>query len=217
MSATSKIEWTDATWNPVRGCTRVSPGCGGPGDQGGCYAERMAARFSKPGQWGHGYAEMVGGKPRWTGKVGLAPIDTIEAPLHWMTPRRIFVNSTSDLFHESILDEWIDRMFAIMALCPQHTFQVLTKRPERMRRFGSLSAARPLPNVWLGVSAERQQEADERIPLLLETPAAVRFVSTEPLLGPVDYTAINCPYGKWAITYRTAAEIATAIRALPVE
>ncbi len=158
----------------------------------------------------------------WTGNVYLAN-DLVTKPLTWKKPRRVFVNSMGDLFHESIPDRWIDQVFAVMALCPQHTFQVLTKRAERMRDYflkrqyldvhpledrelaidramNEIAPAHwhrrelqdyseeglPLPNVWLGVSAERQQEADERIPLLLDTPAAVRFVSLEPLLGPID-------------------------------
>jgi len=185
MADKSAIEWTDATWNPVRGCTRVSPGCGGPGKAGGCYAERIAARFSGPGQPFEGFAERKGGEARWTGKVALIE-DMLAVPLRWSKPRRIFVNSMSDLFHEHLPDGAIDQVFAMMALCPQHTFQVLTKRPERMRDYLSDQDPMPLPNVWLGVSAEDQARADERIPLLLETPAAVRFVSCEPLLGPID-------------------------------
>lgn len=229
MGANSGIEWTDATWNPLRGCTRVSEGCVN------CYAEIMAARFSKPGQWGHGLAEIVK-KPdgsidhRWTGIVRAMTGDTLMLPLYWKKPRRIFVNSTSDLFHEALPDEAIDRVFAIMALSPQHTFQILTKRSERMREYlgrtksgwaaGSATKLRvandakilaetveqeklaadlfcdpdvvgrqykwPLPNVWLGVSAENQEAWNERIEHLGATPAAVRFVSAEPLLGPID-------------------------------
>jgi protein gp37 len=220
MAGASTIEWTDATWNPVRGCSRVSPGCGGPNHEGGCYAEKIAARFSDPGQTFHGFAERTPHGGRWTGKLAL--IDKmLTVPLHWKKPRRIFVNSMSDLFHENLPDEAIDKVFAVMALCPQHTFQVLTKRAERMLAyFADLDRADmlpkrvadpairllrsndprylswkypawPLPNVWLGVSTERQQEADERIPLLLQTPAAVRFISAEPLLGPIDLTAVK--------------------------
>jgi protein gp37 len=216
MAYPTPIEWTDATWNPVRGCTRITLGCGGPNHEGGCYAEKMAARFSDPGQPYHGFAERTPHGGRWTGKVALIE-DQLMLPLRWKKPRRIFVNSMSDLFHENLPDEAIDKVFAVMALCPQHTFQVLTKRAERMREYlnncqgniwdawARLSRGRPnrvsliegqpivktapdwpLPNVWLGVSCERQQEADERIPYLLRTPAAIRFVSAEPLLGPID-------------------------------
>jgi len=217
MAGTSNIEWTDATWNPVVGCSIVSPGCTN------CYAMRMAARIEAMDSSSHyaGTTKKVNGNAVWTGKVALAPDHILTAPLRWKKPRKIFVNSMGDLFHESIPDEWIDRVFAVMALCLQHTFQVLTKRAERMREYfvklgnddkacegigrwhgetapifgdlvsddeweAALSLDMPLENVWLGVSAERQQEADERIPHLLATPAAVRFVSLEPLLGPID-------------------------------
>ena len=211
MADRTRIEWTDATWNPIRGCTRVSEGCRH------CYAEGMAARFSDPGQWGHGLAQRValpggGTDHRWTGKVELVNA-ALDLPLRWRSPRRIFVNSTSDLFHEKVPDEWIDKVFAVMALADQHTFQVLTKRPERMRAYlhdlarphrereikdagrkagalvgdtpliGRRITSLPLPNVWLGTSIEDQATADERIPHLLATPAAVRFISAEPLLG----------------------------------
>jgi protein gp37 len=142
-------------------------------------------------------------------------------PLHWKKPQRVFVNSMSDLFHEALPDEAIDRVFAVMALCPQHTFQVLTKRPERMNRYvsgkqhgrmckiarqipvrGEKPNARfPLSNVWLGVSVEDQKTADERIPLLLQTPAAVRFVSYEPALGPVDFDETR-DWLTWNYVYR---------------
>jgi protein gp37 len=173
----------------------------------------MAARFSgcnKKGNplWGHGFAEMKNGEARWTGKVELIE-SQLTLPLTWKEPRKIFVNSTSDLFHEWLPDGAIDRIFAVMALCPQHTFQVLTKRPERMRdylmhmaveRVYSIACRQdetladrwfwPPPNVWLGTSCEDQETAGERIPLLLDTPAAVRFVSCEPLLGPIDLTEV---------------------------
>ena len=173
----------------------------------------MAARFSDPGQWGHGIATREDGKHRWTGAVALDEKALLK-PLGWKKPRRIFVTSVSDPFHPAVTDEMLDRLFAVMALAPQHTFQVLTKRPERMRAYCntlgrhhevdrvSLVAKQintvtgfhytltsngwALPNVWLGVSVENQQAADERIPHLLETPAVVRFLSCEPLLGAVD-------------------------------
>lgn len=201
MSDNTGIEWTDATWNPVTGCEKVSPGC----DH--CYALTLAERFrGAPGHYfEHGF------------DVQLRP-DKLDLPLRWRRPRRIFVNSMSDLFHKDIPDEYIARVFAVMAFAPQHTFQLLTKRHARMRSLLSspgfemllwaamvdLSAARakpdvlcvdfepvdwPLPNVWLGVSVENQQWADTRIPALLATPAAVRFISAEPLLGPVAFPA----------------------------
>jgi protein gp37 len=212
------ISWTDETWNPVVGCSIVSPACTN------CYAMAMAARIERmSGGKTHylGTTKVVNGKPVWTGNLVRAPDHIVTAPLRWKRPRRIFVNSMSDLFHGDMPEEWIDEVFAVMALSPQHTFQILTKRPERMRAYLTrdwASAARfhvesltlptisknagnaqerlrrytlpglphPLENVWLGVTAEDQARADERIPPLLSTPAAVRFVSAEPLLGPID-------------------------------
>lgn len=233
MGETSKIEWTDATWNPIVGCTIVSPGCTN------CYAMATAGRrLDREGGPAHYRATTMPSKagPVWTGKVALAPDHILTAPLRWRRPRRIFVNSMGDLFHGSVPDEWIDKVFAVMALAPQHTFQVLTKRSARMRAYVSgiqskipflgrmplerihleaaahmegdggfmgalkgagnvyslyLDAPWPLPNVWLGVSAERQQEADERIPDLLATPAAVRFLSAEPLIGAIDLERVG--------------------------
>lgn len=183
----TKIEWTTHVLNPIRGCTRVSRGCER------CYAERIAARFSGPGEPYEGLARMTHAGPRWTGEVRLVE-EILARPLRWRAPRTVFLNSMSDLFHEKVPVHWIARIFRVMQLTPQHTYQVLTKRPERMREIlgGLLEDAvywrdrLPLPNVWLGVSAEDQRAADERIPALLETPAAVRFVSAEPLLGPID-------------------------------
>lgn len=194
----SKIEWTEATWNPVRGCSRVSPGCVN------CYAERIAGRFCGKSHFPFfGFATKKG----WTGSVDVIE-EKLADPLGWRKPRTIFVNSMSDLFHEKLPDEAIDRVFAVMALCPQHRFFVLTKRAKRMREWATARPdpgtrlladmihltgnaeycyARqwPLPNVGLGVSCEDQQRADERIPELLRTPAAMRFVSLEPLLGAI--------------------------------
>lgn len=180
MSATS-IEWTDVTWNPIRGCSRVSPGCQN------CYAERMAARFSAD-MWDgpeDAVAVMTPQGPRWTGKVRLIE-DKLNDPLRWRKPRRVFVNSMSDLFHERVEDAWLERIFDVMTRAPQHTFQVLTKRAERMCSWLSYYPWWEAKNIWLGVSTENQETADKRIPLLLGTPAAVRWVSAEPLLGPVD-------------------------------
>ncbi len=181
VSQDSPIQWTDKTWNPIRGCSRVSEGCRY------CYAESIAARFSGPGMAYEGLARRrSNGEPQWTGEVRV--IDSaMDAPLHWRKPARIFVNSMSDLFHENVTDATIDRVFGVMAKAQRHTFQVLTKRPARMRNYcNARLLGLPLPNVWLGVSVEHQAAADERIPLLIETPAAVRFLSCEPLLGPLD-------------------------------
>lgn len=194
MSDGSKIEWTQgddgtpgATWNPVTGCTKVSPGC----DH--CYAETFAERWR--GVPGHHFE---------TGfDVTLRP-ERLEQPFGWRNPRRIFVNSMSDLFHDAVPDEYIVRVFDVMQTARRHTFQVLTKRHARMRSFvtrylsGEFATEpldtsplagtidRPPPNIWLGVSAEDQKWFDIRVPALLETPAAVRFVSCEPLLGWID-------------------------------
>ncbi len=189
------ISWTDETWNPTTGCDKVSPGCGLPrfeGDgTGGCYAMAMAKRLKGMGQAKY----QNDGDPRTSGPgfgVTVHP-GALTVPLRWRKPRRIFVNSMSDLFHEAVPDEYIDAVFGIMAQTPQHTYQVLTKRHGRMRSLLNSDMFRrrfcfgwPLPNVWLGVSAEDQKWADIRIPALLDTPAAVRFVSAEPLLGPID-------------------------------
>ena len=216
----SNIEWTDDTWNPVRGCSRYSPGCLN------CYAERQAVRQSGPGGKYEGLVRSTPSGPRWTGKVAFDEKKLVE-PLSWRKPRRVFVNSMSDLFHEALTDEQIDRVFAVMALADQHTFQCLTKRPQRMRDYlreiqddlkdthhwaalaseitdspcavGTVESRDwPLPNVWLGVSVEDQKTADERIPILLDTPAAVRFVSVEPMLGPVDFKRVKTACGAWA-------------------
>ena len=195
----SKIEWTGKTWNPIVGCSVVSPGCTN------CYAMKDAWRFHHNSATPHyrDTAKRVNGKAVWTGKVALAPDHILLEPLRRKKPTTWFVNSMGDLFHESVPDEWIDRVFAVMAHAPQHQFQILTKRARRMREYLSGDALRrvaraanrirtvdgligwPLPNVWLGVSTEDQKRADERIPDLLATPAAVRFISAEPLIGPI--------------------------------
>ena len=219
MAGKSNIEWCTDTWNPIRGCSRVSAGCQR------CYAERQAIR-----QIGGAYAGLIkrtSHGPAWTGEIRTVP-DLLDQPLRWAKPRRVFVNSMSDLFHESVPFEFIAAVFSIMAVTTRHTYQVLTKRPERMRSFfdwvldgrsansfdaderimkhwppaipwkasgknagagyDNCGPAFPFENVWLGVSVEDQATADERIPLLLQTPAAVRFVSYEPALGPVDFS-----------------------------
>lgn len=212
--ANTKIEWADVVWNPIRGCSRVSRGCER------CYAERQAHRFSGEGMPYEGLTRMTEHGPVWTGKIKLVP-ELLDQPLHWKKPRRIFVNSMSDLFHEAVPDEFLDQVFAVMATAKKHTFQVLTKRPERMLKYfqeparpdmvywaaykfgylgamcGGTKAPIPVPNVQLGVSVEDQETADERIPLLLQTPAAVRFISAEPLLGPIDL--LKMPQLDWVI------------------
>jgi protein gp37 len=212
VSDHTKIEWTDATWNPVTGCSVTSPGCTN------CYAMKLAGTRLRHHPSRAGLTRDSKAGPVWTGEVRFNE-QWLTDPLRWKRPRRIFVCAHSDLFHEDVPDEWIDRVFAVMALAPQHTFQVLTKRSARMceyfeaRRDGDPWAEAadhiadlrnmvdhpavleprdlPLPNVWLGVSVEDQARADERIPDLLTTPAAVRFISAEPLLGPVDLTNIT--------------------------
>jgi protein gp37 len=200
----TKIEWATEVWNPVTGCTKVSPGCAN------CYIERQTPM-------------RVAGRRFVRGKIPieLHP-DRLNAPLRWRTPRRVFVNSMSDLFHDDIDEKYIAKVMAICELAYWHQFLILTKRPERMRRlmlsedfqfhigwFASMAVRefglddarfgphvkQTPPNVWLGVSVENQRMADERIPLLLETPAAVRFLSCEPLLGPVDLRAPLQLYG----------------------
>jgi len=200
----SAIEWTDATWNPVAGCTRVSAGCDN------CYAATLVAgRLKNRPQYESLAVVTPSGRAAFNGKIRLLP-ERLEQPLRWRRPRRIFVNSMSDLFHEDVPFDYIDRVFAVMAMAPQHTFQVLTKRPERMLAYmdkgvanrvdlavmrcfqgwspDAIDRARamPLPNVWLGTSTENQEQWDARVALLGQVPAAVRFVSAEPLLGPID-------------------------------
>lgn len=232
------IEWADEVWNCIRGCSRVSEGCRH------CYAERTAARFSGPGQPYEGLVKVAArrqievdaaGEPtgrardvkeaRWNGEVRFV-VEHLADPLRWKKPRRIFVNSMSDLFHEKLTNEQIAAVFGVMAAAPRHTFIVLTKRARRMREWFEWLASSvdpfpagaldlldeeatshlggvchlnlmakckwPLPNVILGVSVENQAAADERIPDLLATPAAVRAISAEPLLGPLDLSA-PCP------------------------
>ena len=218
-TATTPIQWTDKTWNPVRGCSRVSTGCDS------CYAMGQAHRFAGPGQPYEGLTTIRKGKVDWSGEARFIP-SALAEPLSWRKPQRVFVNSMSDLFHHSVTNEEIAAVFGVMAACPHLTFQVLTKRAERMREwFAWANEARglaggdgevrrcmglaftkgatwtrhveypvwPLPNVHLGVSCEDQQRADERIPHLIQTPAAVRFVSAEPLLGRIDLDAIQIP------------------------
>ena len=236
----SKIEWTDRVWNPTVGCARVSPGCEH------CYAETQAARVVLM-QQAQGresvYLPVVDVERRRWNRTCVTVPERLEDPLRWKKPARVFVNSMSDLFHDDVPFEFIAAVFGVMAATPQHTYQILTKRPQRMREFFEWLDARvaeigkgdqavaciaaalvaggskryeaemalfgitagitshhgrndwPLPNVWLGVSVEDQARADERIPVLLECPAALRFLSCEPLLGEVDLMATPVPAG----------------------
>lgn len=236
----SKIQWTTDTWNPLAGCSKISAGCAN------CYAIKDAVRLAgnpnpKIAEKYAGTTKTENRKMNWTGRINLASDEVLTQPLRWTRPRKIFVNSMSDLFHEDVPFTFIEKVFGVMALCPQHIFQVLTKRPQRMKEFfdwsdndfchentvgdfsdyiydrngvkphlkvagwGSYSQKDeegikdtefiyegkiPLPNVWLGTSVENQKAADERIPFLLETPAAIRWLSVEPLLEQVDLTRI---------------------------
>lgn len=177
--ATSSIEWTEATWNPVAGCTVISPGCTN------CYAMRMAARLEAMGSAKYsGTTRRSGDRAVWTGRVNLDE-KTLAAPKGWKKPQRVFVNSMSDLFHEAVPVDFVRRVWAAMAEAHWHTYQILTKRPQRMAELLTGPEFSILPNVWLGVSVEDGDHVG-RIDHLRATPAAVRFVSFEPLVGPVD-------------------------------
>jgi len=205
MSKTT-IEWTQESLNPTAGCSIVSPGCKN------CYAMRIAHRIQHNPKLADGAYRGVTKKaktgPVWTGRVNLSQ-GALMRPLRWRKPRLVFVNSMSDLFHESLTSAQIARVWAVMAIAKKHTFQVLTKRPQKMLDWLSDPATRltvelamraidptvkletwPLPNVWCGASVEDQRRAEERIPILLRLPAAVRFLSMEPLLGPVDLSIV---------------------------
>lgn len=232
MAAASTIEWTGATWNPITGCSHASPGCKH------CFAQDLAGSRLRSHASRAGLTQPSKAGPVWTGEVRLNE-KWLDQPLRWARPREIFVCAHGDLFHESVPDAWIDRVFAVMALAQQHTFQVLTKRSARMRAYCTdLATPRriwelvcdlvlagapgcgdvvliapvmderaappgrrlhlgtwPLPNVWKGVSVEDQTRADERLPELFATPAALRWMSGEPLLGPVDLSAVKVPIG----------------------
>lgn len=225
MADHSKIEWTDATWNPVTGCSVVSPGCTN------CYAMKLAGTRLKHHPSRAGLTRDTKAGPVWTGEVR-TNWDWIDQPLRWAKPRNIFVCAHGDLFHEGVPDEDIAQIYGVMIAAHHlrgHTFQVLTKRPSRARelltsdmfwdqamavasseimdrtdplnrrsddaraRCGTYDGHNPPPGIWLGVSAEDQARANERVPALLATPADVRFVSAEPLLGPIDFNRIPMP------------------------
>jgi protein gp37 len=182
MSATSAIEWTDATWNPVRGCTKVSPGCAR------CYAEAFAERFR--GVKGHPYEQGF--------DLRLVP-EKLSDPLKWASSKMVFVNSMSDLFHEGVPDAYIERIAQVMQMAYWHTYQVLTKRPERMKALlsGPLRFTAEMPHVWWGVSVENRRHGLPRVDLLRDIPAALRFLSVEPLLQ--DLGEVNLAGIGWVI------------------
>lgn len=179
MGDKTRVEWADASWNPIKmRCTKISEGCKN------CYADRLLSRHlpvmddAYPGP---------GEKPR-------LDVECLQQPFHWRKPRRIFVESMGDLFHEDVLPYMIDSVLKVAMDCQQHTFMVLTKRPDNMS--SSLRGWDYLPNLWLGVTAENQRTADERIPILLSIPASVHFVSVEPMLGKIDLDLCGANYGR---------------------
>jgi len=178
----SNIEWTDATWNPVTGCTKTSPGCDN------CYAERMSRRLKAMGQDGY--------------KEGFRPTihpERLDQPTRWKKPRKVFVCSMGDLFHKAIPESFIENVYRQMVANPRHIFQVLTKRPDRMRDFlrSNKVHERAFPHIYHGVTVENQEAADRRIPILLDCPSEVRFLSCEPLLGPIGIGFGGCIPGRW--------------------
>ncbi len=188
--AHTDIEWTESTWNPLAGCTMASPGCTN------CYAMRMASRLEAMGMTKYrGTTRKSGGRSVWSGQVNLDD-DTLGAPLGWRKPRLVFVNSMSDLFQESVPASFVTKVWHTMKVARWHTYQILTKRPDRMLRILSDGQFEVLPNVWLGTSVENSDYA-HRIASLRSLPAAVRFVSFEPLLGPVG--AVDLRGIGWAI------------------
>jgi protein gp37 len=204
--ADTKIEWTDATWNPVAGCTVITAGCTN------CYAMRMAARLEAMGVAKYrGLTRKSGGRAVWTGKVRCDE-GALDVPTRWSAPRLVFVNSMSDLFHADVPVGFIRRVWEVMRATPQHTYQILTKRPERMAEV--LASFPILPNAWLGTSVE-SAEVLHRLDALRHVPAAIRFVSFEPLLGSVrdaDLSEIH-----WAIVGGESGPKARAIEETWVE
>ncbi|MBY5776237.1 DUF5131 family protein [Rhizobium leguminosarum] len=188
--AETSIEWTDATWNPVAGCTILTAGCTN------CYAMRMAARLEAMGTEKYiGLTRKSGGRAKWTGKIHL-DWKSLEVPARWSKPRLVFVNSMSDLFHTDVPPDFIEAVWKTMEATPRHTYQILTKRPDRMAEILPGAQFKVLPNVWLGTSVEDARVL-HRLEALRHVPAAVRFASFEPLIGSVsgaDLTEIN-----WAI------------------
>ena len=190
MAQISRIEWTDVTWNPIAGCTIASAGCSN------CYAMRMAARLAAMGNSKYaGLTRKSGGRAVWTGKIAL-DVKALSTPYKWRKARKVFVNSMSDLFHPSVPDEFIARVWRVMLETPQHTYQVLTKRPDRMRELLSDPRFGLGPNIWIGTSVEDEAVLD-RIEELRVIPGFIRFISFEPLIGPVG--AVDLTDIDWAI------------------
>jgi protein gp37 len=190
MSGPSEIEWTDVTWNPVAGCTLASAGCTN------CYAMRMAARLQAMGHKKYrGTTRKSGGRYVWTGRVNVDE-SSLSAPLEWRKGKRIFVNSMADLFHADVSSEFIQQVWDVMAECPQHHFQILTKRPERMAEMFGRGELKRMNNVWLGTSVE-SQEVVSRIGQLVQITGMTLFVSFEPLIGPIDEVDLTGIH--WAI------------------
>lgn len=188
--AQSQIEWTDATWNPVAGCSLASAGCKH------CYAMQMARRLEAMGVEKYkGLTQKRGNRITWNGVVR-EDTNSLSIPYKWRKPRKIFVNSMSDLFHQDVSDDFILSVWKVMRETPQHNYQILTKRPERMHQIMVEKIQEVLPNVWLGTSVEDLDVVD-RIDHLRKTPAAIRFISFEPLIGSVG--AVNLEKIQWAI------------------
>jgi len=201
--AESQIEWTDATWNPVAGCSIISSGCSH------CYAMGMARRLEAMGVPKYaGLTRKSGGRTLWNGQVRLDR-EALTIPYRWRRPRKIFVNSMSDLFHEAVPDEFILSVWEVMRLTPRHHYQILTKRPDRMASLATTLLSDVLPNVWLGTSVENA-EVVERIDHLREVPAAIRFLSFEPLIGPVGHVDLSGIH--WAIVGGESGHSARPIR-----
>jgi protein gp37 len=190
MAGLSDIEWTDATWNPVSGCKIISPGCTN------CYAMRMAARLQAMQHPAYdGVTRKSGGRPKWTGRVHLNEA-ALDVPLRWRSPRKIFVNSMSDLFQDGVPDDFIARVWDVMLRADRHVFQILTKRPENMLRIVTENNLAVRPNIWLGTSVE-SAAYKHRIDDLRRVPAAIRFISFEPLVSGIGRTNLTGIH--WAI------------------
>lgn len=193
----TKIEWAEETWNPIIGCSKISEGCKN------CYAEKMSARLASMGKYG--YNEVVSNR-KFNGQLYFKTKE-LDKPKEWHTPRSVFVCSMSDLFHDCISDEWVEMVFNAMAtdiLQPcKHRYMILTKRPQKMYEFFKKHTKEggPIawPNVWIGTTVENQKRADERIPWLLKIPAAVRFLSVEPMLGAINLGNMRNDWVHWVI------------------